>query len=128
MKQQLTALLKKHSFVKLAILFGSQAAGKARADSDIDVAVLADAPLSVAQKLLLTGEIADAFGKPVDLVDLHTAGEPLLGQVFKGQRLVGSTVVYAQVLSRHLIDSADFLPLQQRILKERREAWLSQKG
>ena len=60
----------------------------------------------------------------MDLVDLHTAGEPLLGQVFKGQRLLGSTTLYAQLLSRHLIDSADFLPLQQRILKERRDAWL----
>jgi uncharacterized protein len=124
MKQQLTALLTQHSFVKLAILFGSQAVGTARADSDIDLAVLGEAPLSVAQKQLLIAEIAEAFGVPVDLVDLHSAGEPLLGQVFKGQRLLGSSTLYAQLLSRHLIDSADFLPLQQRILKERREAWL----
>jgi predicted nucleotidyltransferase len=85
MQQQLTALLAQHRFVKLAILFGSRAAGNARPNSDSDLAVLA---------------------------------------VFKGQRLLGSTTLYAQLLSRHLIDSAGFLPLQQRLLKERRAAWL----
>lgn len=125
MKQALKTLLARHPSIKLAILFGSQASGKARPDSDIDLAVLGDGALSADEKALLIGEIGQAFGRPVDLVDIHTAGEPLLGQVFKGERIIGSPELYAQRLSRHLLDAADFQPLQQRILKERREAWIS---
>ena len=68
--------------------------------------------------------IGSALGRPVDIVDLHDAGEPILGQVFKGERILGLDSVYASLLSRHLLNTADFLPLRQRILKERREAWI----
>lgn len=125
LKQTLKTLLGNHPDIRLAILFGSQAAGTARPDSDIDIAVLGQGPLSAERRAALIGEIADACGRPVDLVDLHTIGEPLLGQVLQGQRLLGSDERHARLLTRHLIDAADFLPLQQRTLKERRDAWIS---
>lgn len=68
--------------------------------------------------------IGAALGRPVDMVDLSRAGEPILGQVFKGERIVGADPVYASLLSRHLLDAADFLPLRERILRERRESWI----
>jgi hypothetical protein len=73
----------------------------------------------------LTEEIAEATGRPVDLVDLGTAGEPLVGAILAGgRRLVGSDEAYARVLVRHLFDQADFLPYRERILAERRKAWI----
>ncbi len=123
--KQLTRVLSKRSRIKLAILFGSQATGQARADSDIDLALLCDAPLTSAEKLELMESIGAEFGLPVDIIDLHTAGEPLLGEVLQGKRLLGKNEDYAQLLTKHLLDAADFLPLQQRILKERRDAWLN---
>ena len=66
-----------------------------------------------------------ATGRPIDLVDVHFAPEPLLGQVLKhGRRILGSDTAYAQLLYRHLIEQVDFVPLQNRILSERRMAWI----
>ena len=46
MLSQLTALLSHYPQIKLAILFGSQATGNARLDSDIDLGLLAQTPLT----------------------------------------------------------------------------------
>ena len=123
-EKTLKVLFSRHPEIQLAILFGSLANGTARAASDIDIAVQARNPLSAAQITLLMNEIADVIGRPVDLIDLCVAGEPLLGEILKGRRIVGDDAAHARLLTRHLIDAADFLPLQQRILKERRDAWI----
>jgi predicted nucleotidyltransferase len=109
--------------VQLAILFGSCAKGDATADSDLDLAVQADQPLDAELSIRLIGEIAEQLGRPVDLIDLRTAGEPLLGEVLKGRRLIGSDTSYARLITRHLLDAADFLPYRERILAERRKQW-----
>lgn len=113
------------SGVRLVMVFGSCASGLARPDSDLDIAVDAGAIMTSMQHLSLVGALAELTGRPIDLVDLRTVGEPLLGQVLQhGQRIHGSDEVQAQYLTRHLMDVADFVPLQQRILKERRQAWI----
>ena len=122
--EQLAELLSGHPQIKLAILFGSQASGSPSPDSDIDLALLGDGPLPSSLKLELIRAIGAEFGRPVDIIDLHSAGEPLLGQVFQGKRLLGDNETYAKLLTRHLIDRADFLPLRERILAERRKAWI----
>jgi predicted nucleotidyltransferase len=109
--------------VQLAILFGSCAKGDATADSDLDLAVQADQPLDAELSIRLIGEIAEQLGRPVDLIDLRTAGEPLLGEILKGRRLIGSDTSYARLITRHLLDAADFLPYRERILAERRKQW-----
>ncbi len=125
MLSPLTALLSHYPQIKLAILFGSQATGNARPDSDIDLGLLAQAPLSADFKLQLIQTIGAEFGRPVDIVDLYYVPEPITGQVFKGMRLVGSDTTYAELLTRHLLNVADFLPLHQRILTERRNRWIN---
>jgi uncharacterized protein len=124
LEHTLRVLLGRHAEIKLAILFGSLAAGTAQPDSDIDIAVQGHNRLSVADKVALIDELAEVIGRPVDLIDLQTAGEPLLGEILKGRRMLGSDDDHARLLTRHLIDAADFLPLQQRILKERRDTWI----
>src|SRR6056297_4257275 len=64
--------------VLLAYAFGSQADGQASFDSDADVAVLAARPLDVEHRRALIRSVAEVTGRPVDLVDLHEAGMPLL--------------------------------------------------
>lgn len=125
----LTELLREalshHPHVELAILFGSLAVGKARPDSDIDLAVASAAPLDERKKLALITELAKTLGRPVDLIDLAEAGEPLLGQILRhGRRILGSDHRYARLLSKHLFDMADFMPYRRRILAERRNAWI----
>ena len=112
--------------LRLGLVFGSVAKGTARTDSDIDVAVLADRPLTASDKIHLIETITQITGRAVDLIDLATAGHPVLGQVLAhGTRLLGSAVVQADVATRAVMDTADFLPYVERMLKHRREAWIA---
>lgn len=111
--------------IRLAILFGSLVAGKARAESDLDLAVDAGRCLTADEKIALISELAESTGRPIDLVDIHAAGEPLLGQVLKhGKRIFGSDTHYGNLIRRHVFDQADYLPYRNRILAERRRAWI----
>jgi predicted nucleotidyltransferase len=111
--------------IRLAILFCSLAAGRERADSDLDLAVDAGHRLTAGEKLALVTELAERTGRSVDLVDLHAVGEPLLGQILRhGNRLLGSDTCYADLIRKHLFDQADYLPYRNRILAERRRVWI----
>lgn len=119
--------LARHAELELAIVFGSVAGNAQGADSDVDLAVQAANPLDAELRMTLVAELAVATGRAIDLIDLRTVGEPLLGQILvHGRRLLGSDEAYARLLSRHLIDAADFLPYAQRIVDERRRAWIGQ--
>ena len=71
-------VLKRFPQVQLAILFGSCAKGNAATPSNLDLAVQADKPLDAELSIRLIGEMAEQLGRPVDLIDLRTAGEPML--------------------------------------------------
>ncbi len=121
----IAAVLARHPEIDLAVLYGSLANSTARPDSDLDLAVAAAAPLGSAERMALIADLAEQLGRPVDLVDLAHVGEPLLGQILRhGRRLRGSDERYAQLLNRHLLDNADFVPYRSRILAERRRAWI----
>ena len=111
--------------LQLAVIFGSVAQGKARADSDLDIAVRYAAPLDAEQKLALIRALGVASGRPVDLIDLRTAGPIVARQALTlGKRICGTDTDFASQLSRTLIDYADFAPLIERTLRERRDAWM----
>ncbi|MFZ1640548.1 MAG: nucleotidyltransferase domain-containing protein [Candidatus Contendobacter sp.] len=123
--ERIRRVLEKHPQIVLAVLFGSLARNAAGIDSDLDLAVSADRPLDADEKMQLIMDLAEASGRPVDLVDLLTVGEPLLGQIIAGgRRLWGNDSRYALLLSRHLFNQADFMPYRNRILRERRQAWI----
>jgi len=118
-------VLAAHGRIVLAVLFGSMADLRARSDSDVDIAVAAGRALSADEKLALIGQLAERLGRPVDLIDLQTVGEPLLGEIIRhGRRVLGTDTAYASLISKHLFDQADFLPYRTRILDERRRAWI----
>jgi predicted nucleotidyltransferase len=122
---QLRQVLERHPFIRLTILFGSVAKGTAGFESDLDIAVSATRPLSTDDMMSLIGDLAEMSGRPIDLIDLSTVGEPLLGQIIAhGRRIIGSDTDYVNVVLKHIYNEADFVPLQKRILKERREAWI----
>ena len=125
LEQSVLAAISTQPGIQLAILFGSLATGKGDKESDLDIAVDAGRRLNANEKTSLIGELARQTGRPVDLVDIQSIGEPLLGQVLRyGKRILGSDRHFARVLSRHLFDQADFLPYRNRILAERRQAWI----
>ena len=87
----------------LAILFGSLAAGRAHPNSDLDVAVIATTPLTSQARVNMMGDLALAFGRPVDLIDLSRTHCPLLQQVLTRGRLVlcKDRSQYAELISSY---------------------------
>lgn len=121
-------LLRRQSDIGVAIVFGSLASGTAGRDSDLDLAVGSAAPgatLSPNRRIELIDALGRLTGRPVDLVDLASVGEPLLGQILAdGRMLVGTTVDKARLINRHLLDREDFLPYRNRILEQRQRHWI----
>ena len=121
----LRAVLARFPSLLLAIVFGSVARGQQHFASDLDIAVAAKHALSAAQKMDIIAALAAETGRPIDLIDLTTAPGPLLSQIVQhGRRLLGSDREYGQLISRHLFEQADFMPYRNRILAERRAAWI----
>lgn len=122
--QQVSQWLATQPDIRLAVGFGSVFDGTSKPDSDIDIAVRAEQPLDAQRKMALIEGIASLAGRTVDLVDLARIGEPLRGEVLKGQRLFGSDEDWAEQMLRHIYDNEDFVPYVRRLLVERRERWL----
>lgn len=102
--------------VMASISTASVAAKNARADSDVDVAALAETPLDAGRKIRLISDIAPATGRPVDLIDLATVGAPLLGQILRhGVRIHGDAALHAQWVTRHIFNNEDFMPYVKRM-------------
>ena len=122
---QILEVLTNFPAIELAVLFGSVAQARQRPDSDIDIAVEAGRVLDAADKIAIIEALAERTGRPIDLIDLKTVSEPLLGQIVQhGLRLQGSDSAYGRLISRHLFEQADFMPYRSRILAERRTAWI----
>lgn len=119
------AVLDRFPHISFDIIFGSLAAGRARVDSDLDIAAAANRALEVSEKIVLMQALAEATGRPIDLIDLATVTEPLLGQILQhGRRLLGTDTQFGNLIYQHLVDEADFGPIRRRILMERRERWI----
>jgi len=78
--------------IKAAFLFGSQASGRARADSDVDVAILIDAGAARIDARTQLRRVLEALAAHVaadrlDIVILNDAPPALAFQVLKGGKL-----------------------------------------
>jgi len=111
--------------LELAMIFGSVARDEANMSSDLDVAVRYAKPLDAQQKLTLIEALADVSGRAIDLIDLRVAGPIIAREALTGgRRIFGTNEIWASQTARTLIDYADFVPLIERTLRERREAWM----
>jgi len=125
LKESLRLSLEKWPETRLALLFGSLAADRGRPDSDLDLAIDLGRPLGAEERIGIIEELAARIGRPVDLIDLRAAGQPLLSHiVVNGRRVLGTDAAYAEWIRRHLFDQHDFMPYLERINRERRAAWI----
>jgi predicted nucleotidyltransferase len=65
--------------VRLCVLFGSQATGKARPESDVDLAIWAESQPDAPTKIRWLGELQTRLDKPVNLVLVSPDLDPVLG-------------------------------------------------
>jgi predicted nucleotidyltransferase len=112
--------------IKLGILFGSMRRGQEVAASDLDLGVDAGRRLSANEKIALIEDLAELSGRPVDLIDLASAGGVILRQIVTTGKVVHCTDrhLYAELIKKMLFHEADWMPYRSRILAERREAWI----
>ena len=124
--RKIEGLLASHPSVVMAFVFGSLAAGHARRDSDLDLAVATTSILDPQARIDLIEDLAMAFGRPIDLVDLTQTHGPLLHQILTRGRLIvcKDRSRYADLLLRMLYEEADYMPYYRRILSDRRDAWI----
>jgi len=104
--------------IALALLFGSSARGKVRADSDVDVAVLG----RNLDLLGLAADLADAVKRPVDVVDLGQAGYPLIQALLRDSIVVheGAPGAAASWRTRAILETETDRPWFERM----RDAYL----
>ena len=75
-----------------ATLFGSLASGRARVDSDIDIAVSFGRVMGGDLRTAVMGLIAHEARRPVDLIDLEDAGDLVLARALAGKEIVCDSV------------------------------------
>jgi len=88
LQEALKEVLARHQDIKLCIVFGSTAAAKSSRNSDLDIAVAAQQPLSADKFLKLIEAFSSATNRKIDLVDLMTAA----GEIFKQALSTGRVV------------------------------------
>jgi predicted nucleotidyltransferase len=96
----LTEYLSSQEDVLAAYLFGSQAAGKARPSSDVDVAVLLrdeDSIVRLYRRLELTGGVSDVCGREADVIVLNDAPPILQHQILKARQMIFERDRHARV-------------------------------
>jgi predicted nucleotidyltransferase len=105
-------------------VFGSVASGRARPGSDVDLAVLLDRPVSLAEELDLRAELARALGRgDVDLVLLREASPLLAYEVVTGGRRLHArdrdeADRFEEGSVRRYLDTAYLRAVQGRLLRE----------
>lgn len=78
----MTRVLRAGPRLRLAVLFGSVAQGRAHPASDVDVAIVpVDENLALDEELVLERRLAQATGRDIDLVRLDRASAVLRWQV-----------------------------------------------
>lgn len=112
--------------LEVVIVHGSQVSGKVRADSDVDIAVLYDAPMNLEQRFSLLARLEKVLGKPVDLVDLFSLHGTILKKVLtKGRVLFGQgSEMHAQLLRRMVFNQEDMMPYYNRAIAERLKGFI----
>lgn len=107
--------------IKVALVYGSAAAGKMRPGSDVDVAVIFERPLDMEARLALWGKLTGALHREVDLVDLYDLGGEILHQILTKGRVIikNDETAYFRLLQRMVYNEEDFMPQVRKALRAR---------
>jgi predicted nucleotidyltransferase len=104
-----------HPAVRAVYVYGSQAWGQAREDSDVDLGVLYRSPQPLETTLRLQGEMEAATGRVVDLVDVARAGAFLALEIVRGERIVSDEEPETDRFELYVLRRAgDLLPFERQ--------------
>lgn len=111
--------------IELVILFGSRAQNRSRPDSDVDLAVLATAPLSVDDLVERKLNLASVIGYEVDLIDISQCHGAILEEIMcKGEILIRRNLkAFENLLKRMWYEKEDDQRFSEKTIKERMKLW-----
>jgi predicted nucleotidyltransferase len=89
-KQTLSKIAKKYNLA-LILLFGSQAKGLARKDSDVDIAIKTNNKIDLDQELEIIYQLSKIFGQKIDLTIINRADPLLLAQISRAAILLAGS-------------------------------------
>ncbi|MFH1392703.1 MAG: nucleotidyltransferase domain-containing protein [bacterium] len=124
-KNRIAKIAKRYN-LEMVLLFGSQINGKARPDSDLDIAVLDNKPETYQRFGNLFNLFSRIFsGFNIDLRLIKNSEPVLLFSVFNdGQLLYGDTQKYFNYKAfayKNYVDSKPLFELKQRLLEKRQK-------
>ena len=105
--------------VRLAILFGSQAAEVTHAGSDVDVAVALAGAMPSVRQCELSARLSGVLGAEVDVVDLRKAQGEFLAQIVLGGEVAvkRDASLLAELAIKALAYREDMRPMVLQALK-----------
>ncbi|MFO8032027.1 MAG: nucleotidyltransferase domain-containing protein [Desulfohalobiaceae bacterium] len=80
--------LSRYSFVQAAYIFGSRATGRAKAESDLDLALVCSRAVSGLERVEMETQLSNRLQADVDLVIFHQANPLLQHKILQYGRLV----------------------------------------
>lgn len=119
-------VLREEPGLQLAMLHGSGAMGKMRADSDVDIALLFDHPLNAETKMKLISRLEQEFHRNVDLIDLYSLSGTILKQVLRKGRVFiqAKPGALAELVRKMIYNQTDMMPYVSRTLLERQRRFI----
>ncbi|PIU16383.1 hypothetical protein COT20_00435 [bacterium (Candidatus Gribaldobacteria) CG08_land_8_20_14_0_20_39_15] len=124
-KKEIKKIAQKYNLA-MVLLFGSQARGRVKPDSDIDIAYSTQNPLSIKEKLDLNNDLGNFFRKDnVDQIDIKSANPLLLYEISRNSKLLfGKEIDYIKFKTRAFrifIDSESLFKLEESLIKKRQK-------
>lgn len=99
---------------RIVLVFGSVADGSYGDSSDVDIGVAGDRSFSYDEIATMGAELAEALGRPVDVVDLTaSAGLIVREALVRGIRVKLDRNLYVRLHTRMLAEREDFWPLKR---------------
>ncbi len=81
MVEKLKAFFGNRDDVKFAVIYGSAAKNHLKDYSDVDIAIASDEEYEVEQLVEISDSLEAICGRPIDLVDIRTAGSTLVQEI-----------------------------------------------
>ena len=118
-EEKIVGILNNYPEVTFALLFGSTATGRAKKESDIDIAIAAKDLLGVQKMVDIQLALSRMLQKEVDLLDIHSLNGIILQEIFKNGRIIikKDTSLYAKLLRKLWYQHADILPNIRHIIR-----------
>jgi len=113
--------LKQFPEIKIVTLFGSASTNRLMPNSDIDIAVAADTPLSFDQKYCLMNALGESLSREIDLIDLQAVNGPILQEALHTGIIVKkeSMWLFYHLIKKMWLNQADMMPLTRMIIHNR---------